>query len=77
MKLSLVVTTHGAMKTSSSSRLLAVMYDCDCTRQPSPITVSFSTVTPRPMTVWEPIEQRSRTKAWSPMITRSPSVVPA
>ena len=45
MKLSFVVTTQGAMKTSSSSRLLAVMYDCDCTRQPSPITVSSPIVT--------------------------------
>ena len=54
MKLSFVVTTHGATKTSSSSRQYAVMYAFDWIRQRAPMTVSFSTQTPRPTTLPSP-----------------------
>ena len=43
----------------------------------APIVVSFSTSEPRPMTTSSPISQRSRTRDWSPTITRAPSFVPA
>ena len=77
MKLSFVVTTHGAMKTSSSSVEYAVTYASAWIFVRSPIVVSFSTSEPLPMTTSSPITQRSRTRAPSPTITRAPSFVPA
>ena len=50
MKLSFVVTTQGAMKTSSSSVEYAVTYASAWMRVPLPIVVSFSTSEPRPTT---------------------------
>src|SRR6188472_1700120 len=43
----------------------------------APIEVSFSTRAPRPITTSSSIATRSRTHAWSPTITRAPSVEPA
>ena len=77
MKLSLVVTTQGATKTSSSSVEYAVTYASAWIFVLAPTVVSFSTSEPRPITTSSPISQRSRTQAWSPTITRSPIVVPA
>ena len=77
MKLSFVVTTHGAMNTSSSSVEYAVMYASAWIRVIAPMVVSFSTSEPRPMTTSSPTVTRSRTHAWSPTMTRSPSRVPA
>ena len=77
MKLSFVVTTQGAMKTSSSSVEYAVMYASAWIFVSAPIVVSFSTSEPLPMTTSSPTTQRSRTRAPSPTITRAPSFVPA
>src|SRR5262249_53932281 len=46
MKLSFVVTTHGAMKTSASSVEYAVTYACAWIFVSAPIVVSFSTSEP-------------------------------
>src|SRR5262249_17386214 len=48
MKLSFVVTTHGAMNTSSSRVEYAVMYASAWMRVPAPTVVSFSISEPRP-----------------------------
>ena len=55
MKLSFVVTTHGAMKTCSSSVEYAVMYASAWILVSAPIVVSFSTSEPRPTTTSSPI----------------------
>jgi len=60
MKLSFVVTTHGAMKTSSSSVEYAVMYASAWMRVPAPIVVSFSISEPRPRMQLSSIVTRSR-----------------
>ena len=72
MKLSFVVTTHGAMNTSSSSVEYAVMYASAWIFVSAPIVVSFSTSEPEPMTTSSPTTPL-RTRAASPTITRSPS----
>ncbi len=77
MKLSFVVTTHGAMKTWSSSVEYAVMYASAWIFVRAPIVVSFSTSDPRPSTTSSPIDTRSRTHDWSPRITRWPIREPA
>ncbi len=77
MKLSFVVTTHGAMKTLSSSVEYAVMYASAWIFVSAPMVVSFSTSEPRPMTTSSPTSTRSRTHDWSPTITRAPIRVPA
>ena len=77
MKLSLVVTTHGAMKTFSSSVEYAVMYASAWIFVSAPMVVSFSTSEPRPMTTSSPTSTRSRTHDWSPRITRAPMREPA
>ena len=77
MKLSFVVTTHGATKTSSSSVEYAVTYASAWIRVLAPIVVSFSTSEPRPTTTSSPIVTRSRTQHWSPRMTRAPIVEPA
>ena len=53
------------------------MYEFDWILVKAPIGTSFSTQTPRPTTTPSPRVQRSRTEAWSPMITSGPSTVPA
>src|SRR4029079_17743806 len=65
MKLSFVVTTHGATKTSSSSVEYAVTYASAWIFVRAPIVVSFSTSEPRPTTTSSPIVTRSRTQDWS------------
>ncbi len=77
MKLSFVVTTHGAMNTFSSSVEYAVMYASAWILVSAPIVVSFSTSEPRPTTTSSPIVTRSRTQDWSPRITRAPIFDPA
>src|SRR6476469_951406 len=77
MKLSFVVTTHGAMNTLSSSVEYAVMYASAWIFVSAPIVVSFSTSEPRPTTTSSPIVTRSRTHDWSPRITRAPIFDPA
>ena len=77
MKLSFVVTTHGAMNTFSSSVEYAVMYASAWILVSAPTVVSFSISDPLPITTSSPITQRSRTRAPSPTITRAPSRVPA
>ena len=77
MRLSLVVTTHGAMKTCSSSVEYAVMYASAWILVIAPIEVSFSTRDPRPTTTSSPIVTRSRMHDWSPRITREPIAAPA
>src|SRR6185503_14339523 len=54
MKLSLVVTTQGAMKTWSSSVEYAVMYTSAWILVMAPMVVSFSTSDPRPRTTSSP-----------------------
>src|SRR3954453_10693787 len=74
---SLVVTTPGPTKTSSSTVEYAVRYTSVCTRTRSPSTTSLSTVAPRPTTLSAPTTARSRTWAWSPRIARGPTRAPA
>jgi hypothetical protein len=63
MKLSFVVATQGAMKTSSSSVEYAVTYAFAWIFVRAPTEVSFSTSDPRPTTTSSPSSQRSRTQA--------------
>ena len=63
MKLSLVVVTHGAMNTSSSSVERRVMYELLWMEQRDPMDTWFSMHTPRPMPQFSPICTFSRTKA--------------
>src|SRR6185312_15907691 len=77
MKLSFVVTTHGATKTWSSSVEYAVMYASAWIFVRAPIVVSFSISEPRPSTTSSPTSTRSRTQDWSPRMTRAPIVEPA
>jgi len=77
MKLSFVVTTHGATNTLSSSVEYAVMYASAWIFVSAPIVVSFSMSEPRPRTTSSPMVTRSRTHDWSPSITRAPILDPA
>src|SRR5712691_9053880 len=77
MKLSFVVTTHGAMKTSSSRSEYAVMYASAWIFVRAPIVVSFSISDPRPSTTSSPTCTRSRTQDWSPRTTSAPIRLPA
>src|SRR5438552_5229138 len=77
MKLSFVVTTQGAMKTSSSSSEYAVIYASAWIFVRAPTVVSFSISEPRPRTTSSPTCTRSRTQDWSPRITRAPMRLPA
>ena len=77
MKLSFVVTTHGAMKTSSSSVEYAVMYASAWIRVPAPTVVSFSISEPRPRMQSSAIVTRSRMHDWSPTMQLAPTVEPA
>ena len=77
MKLSFVVTTHGAMKTSSSSVEYAVTYASAWIRVPAPTVVSFSISEPRPRMQSSAICTRSRMHDWSPTMQCAPTVEPA
>ena len=77
MKLSFVITTQGAMNTSSSSVEYAVTYASAWIRVPAPTVVSFSISEPRPRTQLSAICTRSRMQDWSPTMQLAPIVEPA